>query len=203
MHRMPYHHGDLRAALIEAATSLVSRHGSEGFSLRQAAAQVGVAPSACYKHFADKSELLAEVARAGFSRLAGALENAVQESSGSTAALEAIALAYVEFALQDPARFQVMFGPHGAGSSRPDTGTGPNGKTTYQIFRQVLDDLEAEGSFRPGAREQAELPLWAAMHGLAGILNSRALPEPDRVAVRPVVLQVVRCTLNGLLREGS
>ncbi len=200
MQRMPYHHGDLRAALIEAATSLVSAHGSEGFSLRQAAALVGVAPSACYKHFADRSELLAEVARVGFSRLAGAMENALRGSSGSTAALEAIALAYVEFALQDPARFQVMFGPHGAGSSRPDTGTGPNGKTSYQIFRQVLDDLQTDGIFRPGAREQAELPLWAAMHGLAGILISRAMPEPDQVAVGPAVLQVVRCTLSGLLR---
>lgn len=203
MQRMPYHHGDLRAALIEAATSLVSAHGSEGFSLRQAATQVGVSPSACYKHFADRSQLLAEVARVGFSRLARAMEVALRGSASATAALEAIALAYVEFALQDQARFQVMFGPHGAGSARPDTGTGASGKTSFQIFRQVLDDLEAEGIFRPGAREQAELPLWAAMHGLAGILTSRALPDPDQVAVRPAVLQVVRCCLGGLVRESS
>lgn len=198
MRPMPYHHGDLRAALIEAATSLVSAHGSEGFSLRQAASLVGVAPSACYKHFADKSELLAEVARAGFSGLAGSMEHALRGRRG-VEALESIALAYVEFALEDPARFQVMFGPHGAGSDRPDSGRGPGGKTSFELFRQALDGLEAEGAFRPGARKQAELPLWAAMHGLAGILISRALPQPDSVAVRPAVLQVVRCCLSGLL----
>ena len=68
--RPTYHHGDLRNSLIRAALVLVAERGVEGFSLREAARTVGVSASACYRHFADREELLAAVAHEGITTLA-------------------------------------------------------------------------------------------------------------------------------------
>jgi AcrR family transcriptional regulator len=201
--RAAYHHGDLRAALIAAATELVGRHGTEGFSLREAAARVGVSPSASYKHFADKADLLAAVAMQGFAALADELERAAgrvrpARRLRSVAVLEAQALAYVRFALARPTQFQVMFGPYGAGSSRSVDGVGAGGKPAYQLMREALDALVADGVITRSGRGNAELAVWSAAHGLAGILLNRLLVDADSVAVAAAVRSVIRPVLRGL-----
>ncbi|MGC3997645.1 MAG: helix-turn-helix domain-containing protein [Anaeromyxobacter sp.] len=117
-HRESYHHGDLRNALVEAAERLVARHGPEGFSLREAARDVGVSPAAAYRHFADKTALLTALAVEGHARLAGAMERARARAPAAgtpaaraVAAFVAIGDAYVEFAVKHPSHFRVMFGP--------------------------------------------------------------------------------------------
>lgn len=116
--RGQYHHGDLRRALLEAALALVSSKGAEGFSLREAAREVGVSPAAAYRHFEDKKALLAALAHDGMGRLATAMEKAVAAAPGvpgsparAAAELGAVGHAYVEFAVRNPSHFQVMFGP--------------------------------------------------------------------------------------------
>ena len=85
--REHYHHGDLRNALLSAALKLVAKRGVEGFSLREAARAVGVSAAAAYRHFEDKSALLAELALEGLVRLANRMEDAISRalwmSSGS------------------------------------------------------------------------------------------------------------------------
>jgi AcrR family transcriptional regulator len=202
--RTAYHHGDLRAALIGAATELVRRHGTEGFSLREAAARIGVSPSASYRHFADKADLLAAVATEGFAALAHELERAaarrvrVSHTPRSVAVLEAQALAYVRFALAHPTRFQVMFGPYGAGSSRSVDGLGPSGTPAYQLMRQTLDDLVRDQVIGRSSRKDAELAIWSAAHGLAGILLNRLLLDADSIRVEAAVRRVIRPVLRGL-----
>lgn len=203
--RAAYHHGDLRAALIAAATRLVAAHGTEGFSLREAAAQVGVSPSAAYRHFADKRDLLAAVAREGFIALAEALQRAAARARSartrrprSVAVFEAQALAYVRFAVAHPAQFQVMFGPYGAGASQSARAIAADDPDPYRLMQVTLDELVHEGVISPAARRGAELPAWASLHGLAGILMNRALAEPERVPFERTVLHVARRTLAGL-----
>jgi AcrR family transcriptional regulator len=202
--RTAYHHGDLRAALIAAATELVGRHGTEGFSLREAAARVGVSPSASYRHFADKADLLAAVATEGFAALARELERSggrrvrASRTPRSVAVLQAQALAYVRFALAHPTQFQVMFGPYGAGSSRSVDGVGPGGKPAYQLMRQTLDDLVRDKVIGRSSRKDAELAIWSAAHGLAGILLNRLLLDADSIRVEAAVRRVIRPVLRGL-----
>src|SRR4051812_40703994 len=74
--RPTYHHGDLRNSLIQAALTLVAERGVDGFSLRGAARTVGVSPSACYRHFADREALLAAVAHEGLDKLAADMRTA-------------------------------------------------------------------------------------------------------------------------------
>jgi AcrR family transcriptional regulator len=202
--RTAYHHGDLRAALIAAATELVGRHGTEGFSLREAAARVGVSPSASYRHFADKADLLAAVAAQGFAALAEELDRAAARVRASAtrrslAVVEAQALAYVRFALAQPTQFQVMFGPYGAGSSRAVGGAAPSGRTAYQLMREALDDLVAEGVITRSARKDAELAVWSAAHGLTSILLNRLLAGSESIGVEAAVRGVIRPMLRGLV----
>jgi len=76
--RDSYHHGDLAAALKAVAIELIAARGVEGFSLREAAAAVNVSPSAAYKHYASKTELLAAVTEDSFEELNASLQRAMQ-----------------------------------------------------------------------------------------------------------------------------
>lgn len=181
----PYHHGDLRHALLSAALELVSTRGAEGFSLREAAREVGVSPAAAYRHFEDKKALLAALALDGMMRLAMAMEKALARAPGAlgsparaVAELAAVGEAYVVFAIHHPAHFQVMFGPwceHPDLTELPAPAT-PPGRDAFQILVDTLDGLVRSGAVTPAAREGAEIAAWASVHGLASLLVSEAMP---------------------------
>ncbi len=91
----PYHHGDLRQALIEAAQELLTKDQNDGFSLREVAAHAGVSHNAPYNHFADKRELLTAVAANGFEALRERLLAATTHIDNPEAALILTGVAYV------------------------------------------------------------------------------------------------------------
>jgi len=177
-----YHHGDLRNELLRVAAELVVSHGEEGFSLREAARRVGVTPTACYRHFADKAALLKSVAIEGFVELAEQMDSQSwsetnvkktrkSEVKQAKERFHAVGIAYVNFAVANPAQFRVMFGPHGAGGSASVRGVSKiSGKDSYQIFVEALDALVACGAVEQDLRVRAELPAWASIHGLASLL---------------------------------
>src|SRR5215467_6476697 len=108
--RRAYHHGDLRRQLIVAAEQIIRERGVDGFTLREAARRVGVSPAAPAHHFKDARGLLTEVAALGFRDFGDALEAADKKGGADPAErLRLQAAAYVRFALQHPARFQLMF----------------------------------------------------------------------------------------------
>ena len=111
-----YHHGDLREALLEQAIASVNAVGSEHLSLRAVAAAVGVSPSAAYHHFADKEELLAAVKARGFDQLDACISvkingNFVENPDVDQVKrlMQAGALAYIDFAVDNPHWFSIMF----------------------------------------------------------------------------------------------
>lgn len=193
--RKPYHHGDLPAALKQAAVVLIAEYGLEGFSLREAALAVGVSPSAAYRHFEDKSALLRVIAQDAFREMGQRFQSAMDSvrGSGGRAALArfmAQGHAYVGFALEQPERFAVMFGPYGAGAMGSDSALesgalavddvcdAPEGSVApYAALSRVLDELVACEVISPRRRPGAELLVWSAIHGLATLLVSRALKQ--------------------------
>jgi len=108
--RRAYHHGDLKDQLVAAAEAIILERGVDGFTLREAARRAGVSPAAPAHHFKDASGLLAEVALRGFREFGDALEAADGRGGDDPARrLHEQGIAYVNFALNNPARFQLMF----------------------------------------------------------------------------------------------
>ena len=107
-----YHHGNLRAELLDTAVDQLRESGTDDLSLRALARAIGVSQTAPYRHFADKSELLAAMATRGYRDLYAALR-AARERAGSSPAdqMLAVAYAYVDYAAANPQLFKLMFGP--------------------------------------------------------------------------------------------
>ena len=117
----PYHHGDLRRAVVRAALELLSETQSLEFSLRELARRAGVSHNAPYKHFADKGELLAAVSAAGFEALARQAGDEIARIGSPRAQLFAMLRIYIRYGVQNPALYRLMFGGYlsGADASRP------------------------------------------------------------------------------------
>jgi AcrR family transcriptional regulator len=102
-----YHHGNLPPALVEAALEVIAESGAEALTLREVASRVGVTHAAPYRHFKDKAALLAAVADEGFARLCGAIDDA---RAHTQTPLVAAGAAYLRFARDHAAQYQLMFG---------------------------------------------------------------------------------------------
>ena len=180
-----YHHGDLRNAMVAAATKLVKQGGEEAFSLREAARDVGVTANAAYRHFASKSDLTSAVAAQGFEKLALRMQKAMQAAtrrSGkdvpSIARFKAVGRAYVEFALDNPKLFRLMFGERGVSCLRGERKQkrATAALTPYELLGQCLDDLVTDKLLVPRLRPGAELKAWSLVHGFASLaLDGRAV----------------------------
>src|ERR1700761_5131951 len=103
-----YHHGDLRAACVHAARELLEEGGEAELSLRAVARRAGVSPAAPYRHYADREALVSAVAAVGYQELAERLA-AAHPAPSTPDQLASVAVAYVEFALERPALFPIMF----------------------------------------------------------------------------------------------
>ena len=162
----PYHHGDLRAALLAAAESELAERGIEGFSLRSVAKRAGVSHAAPAHHFGDADGLLTTLATDGFHRfLACQHQREAKAEPDPISQLVAAGLGYVDFALERPALFRLIFS-----SSRPkseDPGLLAAGAASYgHLAEQVTT---ANG----GAADVAAA--WAMAHGLADLVMSGKL----------------------------
>jgi AcrR family transcriptional regulator len=107
--RRGYHHGSLRAALIETALALIAERGPQGFSLAEASRRAGVSVSAPYRHFADRDELLAAVAAEAYGEVRRRLAAAVASAEDPAEQLARAAAAYVRFAAERRAMFSVLW----------------------------------------------------------------------------------------------
>ena len=105
-----YHHGNLKEALIRAALQLIAEKGPAGFTFAEAARFAGVSPAAPYRHFRDRDDLLADVARRGFEQFADALTKAWDDGRPDPmTAFERMGKAYLAFARNEPAYYSAMF----------------------------------------------------------------------------------------------
>ena len=165
--KRPYHHGDLRTALIEAALSLVEEHGVKGLALSDAARQAGVSVAAPYRHFKDKEALLAEIAAEGFVLFRDALARAAQSNpKDKVQRLVEMGVAYVDFALEHRSHFKVMWESGIPKEKYPEVGK--VGREAYLAFRK--------GGDRPPAGGVARTP---ASPGGCSLEHRSRLRQPD------------------------
>jgi len=175
-----YHHGDLRTALLEAAAELLDEGGPEAVSLRECARRAGVSHAAPYRHFETKDALLFALADEGFGWLAESGAKAMHGIRNARDRLDAYGAAYVRFAIENPARFRLMFG--GAQPAKPAVAE-TNGPRAYALLRDsvhaVIGDVDDE------ELDAATAAAWSLPHGLAMlILDGRVQVPNARAAER-------------------
>jgi AcrR family transcriptional regulator len=146
-----YHHGDLRPALLRAAGELLEKHGVESLSLREAARRAGVSHNAPYRHFPNRSSLLAALAAEGFAALREEIGRQAERDKG---------LAYIEFALERPQRFRLMFGGVVAFDEYPELrAQAEHGYANVQSFASFADEAPL-----------AAAAAWSLVHGLVHLI---------------------------------
>lgn len=199
--RAGYHHGDLRNALVRAATDLAAEGGPDAVTIRGAARAVGVTPTAAYRHFANQADLLHAAKQRALTGMAGAMADylaRVPDDDDPVAValnrLVSTGRGYVRFALDEPGVFRTCFtgNLHAADDGPPDAHD-LSDKAPYALLGQMLDELVAVGYLDPADRPGAEAGPWAAVHGLAllfidGPLRGASPEERDEAIERTLEL---------------
>ncbi len=169
--RRGYHHGNLREALIRAALSLIAEKGPSGFTFAEAARAAGVSPAAPYRHFRDRDELMADVARRGFERFEGDLSKAWNGGlPDPLRAFENLGRAYLAFARAEPAYYSAMF--EAGLPLDTDPALLQASERAFSVLRAASEVVAArlprEG--RPPSLMMA-FHIWALSHGIASLFG--------------------------------
>ncbi|MCW2783982.1 MAG: TetR/AcrR family transcriptional regulator [Marmoricola sp.] len=165
-----YHHGNLRAALIDAAVGLAREGGPDAVVLREMARLVGVSHNAAYRHFSDRDEVMAEVAAFGMGQLEAAMRSGIATVRSrdpkvrARHSLREVGRAYVHFALENPGLFTIAFTVmHG----EPSEERAAEMVAPYALLNEVLDELLASGAMPAKRRPSADMSCWSAVHGFS------------------------------------
>lgn len=181
----PYHHGDLRAKLIEIAVDCIETDGVSKLSLRKIAGQAGVSHNAPYMHFTSKDALLDAVVAHGFAQLRSRISQAGGKETLTTGdwadRVKMGFQAYVTFARDHPGLYALMHVPkgkqrsNGQQASEDADGDAP-GTATLRGLAATLEAGKKLGKVRAGNSNEMALWVWATLHGVA------SLTSEDRVA---------------------
>ncbi len=196
MGEKPYHHGDLRRALIDASVRLIGESGPDGFTLREVARRAQVSHAAPYRHFRDKSDLLAAVAEQGFADLRLAVAGAVAHGRTPLERLRRSGAAYVTFALEHTAHFRVMFGvaldPGRHASARATA------EAAFEDLVAVVAECQSAGVLAAGQTRKKARVAWSLVHGIAHLTIGRQLLLRTREDVARFVGSATDALVGGL-----
>src|SRR5918999_4578499 len=204
MKRDSYHHGNLRRALLYAGLELLAERGVDGFTLREVARRAGVSHAAPSHHFGDRAGLVRAIVAESFDLLGSAL--AVAASGVGDDPLDrtaAMGLAYVEFALDNPERYRLMFRTelNQARTSEAPTDADAAGGGAFATLMTAVQDAADQGLLRAGGDAgAAAVTAWASVHGLVSLILEGAIGiRPDqRGRTRQVASADVELVMAGL-----
>lgn len=194
-----YHHGNLREALMAAALDLIKDKGVGGFTVADLARAAQVSPAAPYRHYRDKDDLLADLARIGFERFGAALLSAWDHGKPDPkSALIRVGRSYLDFARQNPALYTTMFDSSLSVAARPDLSEVAD--ASFQVLRMACDTILAD--FTKGPKPPAlmvALHIWSLSHGIAGLfVRPDRSPRPIPIAPEELLEAAVLIYLDGL-----
>lgn len=177
----PFHHGNLRAVLLDEAERVLRERGLDALSLRDLAREAGVSHAAPRKHFADRNALLDALAERGFIRLAHEIRTAAsRERKDFRRAPHAAASAYLRFAVSEPALLDLMF------AAKVDSPAENVRRAVDDHFASLLDIMSAGVDARAYQAQDVErltLVLSATVQGIAALLTSRRITVPQSEAL--------------------
>jgi AcrR family transcriptional regulator len=171
-----YHHGDLRAALIETGMRLIEYSDADQLSLREVAREVGVSAAAVYRHFPDKAALLSALAAEGLERLGAAQRASAAEAGFGPDGFSASGRTYVRFALKHPSLFRMIM----SHTPQVDHFAADSGDVSSPMrwLRSSVAALAPEGA-TPDQHRQAALRAWSRVHGLAMLMLDGQIAAED------------------------
>jgi AcrR family transcriptional regulator len=178
-----YHHGDLSRSLLQEAVRTIEKGGVNALTLRTVGARLGVSRTALYRHFADKSALLAAVATEGFRTLRLQTQDAWEKHGGGRKGFEAMGAAYVKFAVAHPSHYRVMFGGyvHGAAAG---SDVDKEGQGAFQVLVDAIIAQQKDGLIRRDDPLALAQYIWATVHGIAMLAIDGLLRQPVDAVTR-------------------
>jgi AcrR family transcriptional regulator len=191
----PYHHGDLRRAVIETAQNMLREDRGWQFTLREVARRAGVSHTAPYKHFPDKAALLAELGTLGFNALRDhILQTVAGKFHPGRAEFMAAARAYFDFGADNPSLYRLMFSGELDKTAFP--GLDAAAMSAFAELVGILDRGQKAGAFKAQPVQGQAAASWALLHGFTMLaIDGQLLPQ--KVGPEPIDA-VLTCMLEGL-----
>lgn len=198
--KKPYHHGDLRESLLNAATDLIAEGGVDNLSIRKLAEKVGVSRTAPYHHFKDKNALLCAIAEQGFLKQNELVESiaSLRQEMKATELFEKYVLTYIRFADEEKETYDLMYGREIWKSGEPTDALRQTSKDCFRNWLKWVEVLQAEGIFdakQPSLRVAQSS--WAALHGLCRLFNDGIYIDRDDID------EIAKNTVHMLIQQQS
>jgi AcrR family transcriptional regulator len=202
--RTPFHHGDLRRALLDTVVEIMGREGPAAITLREVAGRIGVTHAAPYRHFTSKEALLAGVAEEGFRLMRDQmLEAMARRGPDPLDRWEELGVSYVLFALKQPCHFRLMYSSELADRARHPA-LRDAAQASYRLLLDVVVESQKARRVREGDPQKLALTAWAMMHGLEVLLIERQLAgAPLALAQAEAAARFASETLRGGLGPSS
>ena len=184
-----YHHGDLKNAIIQAGVKILSKEGVVGLSLRKVAKKAGVSHSAPYAHFTDKQALIAAISTEGFKQLYSEIDLAVSpHTSDPKRQLMEGAWAYVQFAINNPDTFHIMFSSV-LEKEKDYPAFVEISRKNYERVVDIVRACQAAGTLRAAPPEVMALSVWGQLHGISSLILEGQVPHVvlDQYSAREIV----------------
>lgn len=182
--KRPYHHGDLKRAIVETAQDMLGEDKGWQFTLREVARRAGVSHTAPYKHFPDKAALLAELATSGFRKLRRVVAAATtRRSRSSRDEFIAAAKAYIQFGISNPSLYRLMFSADVERSAFPELHEA--GLSAFAELVGILERGQQIGSFKAQPVQGQAAACWSLVHGFT-LLSIEQQLLPEKVGTHPI-----------------
>jgi AcrR family transcriptional regulator len=191
-----YHHGDLRAALLEGAVELIREAGADGLTLREVARRAGVSHTAPYRHFRDKEDLTAGIAEEGFAILTRDMARAADAKGTPRKRLVLGGRAYVAFALKRPEHFKVMFATDLDAKRHPDARKAAD--TAFAGLVALVTACQEAGQLRGGPPLTLARIAWSQVHGIASLAIGRQFVFRTQAEVLAFTGEALEVVVEGL-----
>jgi len=173
----PYHHGNLRRALIDAALDMIAEHGVKSLSIREVAKNAGVSHAAPYRHFKDKEDLLCAVAIEGFDMvIQDTLKRFERFKDAPLSRFHESGLAYIDFAAAYPSHYRVMFA---SGEHNVSEVLDKRSKEAFMILYTSIAECQEAKLVRPLDTFELAMAAWSIVHGYAMLVIDGFIKDPS------------------------